>query len=168
MHAQVAKLAGATTVIVSEPVEFRRDMARKFGADITVDPTSEDLKAVVNEATGGQGVDAVIICIGVPELVNEALQHARNHGKVSLFAGFPADRSAPIDANLIHYKELSVYGSSNSTIVDYERAIELIESGGVDTAQLVTHRFPLSQFTKAVDMINDPEALKVAMIPTLG
>jgi L-iditol 2-dehydrogenase len=167
MHARVAKLAGARTVIVSEPMQFRRTMAIDFGADLTVDPRTEDLPAIVAEHTGGVGADVVIVCIGVPALVNDALTLARNHGRVSLFAGFPTDEASPIDANLIHYKELRVVGSSNSTIVDYQRAIALVESGAIDTAKLVTHRFGLDGYHEAVDMINHPEALKVAMIPGL-
>ena len=165
MHARLAKLAGASTVILSEPVEFRRTMAIDFGADVTVDPITEDLAQIVTDFTAGLGADVVIVCIGVPALVNDALALARNHGRVSLFAGFPTDQATEIDSNLIHYKELSVVGSSNSTIVDYQQAIGLIESGAIDTARLVTHRFSLEQYGEAVDMINHPQALKVAIIP---
>jgi L-iditol 2-dehydrogenase len=167
MHARLAKLAGASTVVLSEPVKFRRSIAAEFGADVTVDPTSGNLTQIIAELTNGNGADVVIVCIGVPALVNDALTLARKHGRVSLFAGFPADELAAIDSNLIHYKELMVVGSSNSTIVDYQQAIGLIESGAVDTARLVTHRFTVDQYEAAVDMINHPEALKVAIIPAV-
>ena len=165
MHAKLAKLAGAKTVILSEPLDFRRTLALEFGADITVDPTKEDLAAIVQEQTDGAGAQVVIVCIGIPMLVNQALQLAGNRGRVSLFAGFPTDQNAEIDSNLIHYKELSVVGSSNSTVKDYEEAIKLIDQGLVDTARLVTHRFNPDQYLEAVEMINHPSALKVAIIP---
>jgi L-iditol 2-dehydrogenase len=165
MHARLAKLAGASTVILSEPVEFRRAVAVEFGADVTVDPTAEDLGQIVADLTNGDGADVVIVCIGVSALVNDALVLSRKHARVSLFAGFPTDELTAIDSNLIHYKELTVVGSSNSTIVDYQQAIGLIESGAIDTARLVTHRFTVDQYEDAVDMINHPQALKVAIIP---
>ncbi|MGV8876303.1 MAG: zinc-binding dehydrogenase [Rhodoglobus sp.] len=165
MHARLAKLAGASTVIVSEPVEFRRLIAVEFGADVTVDPTTENLAEVIDGVTNGDGADVVIVCIGVPALVNEALTLARKRARVSLFAGFPTDQSSPIDSNLIHYKELTIVGSSNSTVVDYQQAVDLIERGAIDTARLVTHRFSVDQYEEAVDMINHPDALKVAIIP---
>ena len=165
MHARLAKLAGASAVILSEPVEFRRAIAVDFGADVAVDPTSENLAEVVTERTNGNGADVVIVCIGVPALVNDALTLARKRGRVSLFAGFPADELTPIDSNLIHYKELTIVGSSNSNVVDYQQAIGLIESGAIDTARLVTHRFGIDKYEEAVDMISHPMALKVAIIP---
>lgn len=165
MHARLAKLAGASAVILSEPVEFRRDIATDFGADVTVDPATENLAQIVADHTNGDGADVVIVCIGVPALVNDALALARKRGRVSLFAGFPTDELTAIDSNLIHYKELAIVGSSNSNVVDYQQAVGLIESGAIDTARLVTHRFGIDEYEDAVDMINHPQALKVAIIP---
>lgn len=166
LHAAIAKTRGAKSVIVSEPVEFRRQIAARLGADATVDPTSEDLNAVVAGRTGGQGADVVIVCIGIPALVNQALGLARNKGRVSLFAGFPPDQFAQVDANLVHYKELAVVGSSNSTSTDMRNAARLIEAGTVPAGLLITHRFPLDQFHQAVDLISSPAALKIAITPT--
>ncbi|TAM68528.1 MAG: alcohol dehydrogenase [Microbacteriaceae bacterium] len=165
LHTRIAKVRGAKTVIVSEPVEYRREIARRFGADVTVDPTNEDLEAVVAAHTSGQGADVIIVCIGIPVLVNQALALARNKGRVSLFAGFPSDQPAQVDANLVHYKELAVVGSSNSTSTDMRRAAGLIESGVVLAGQLITHRFALDEFHEAVDLIASPHALKIAIIP---
>jgi L-iditol 2-dehydrogenase len=167
MHARLAKLAGASMVILSEPVVFRRVIAAEFGADVTVDPTTQDLAQIVANLTNGDGADVVIVCIGVPALVNDALTLARKHARVSLFAGFPTDEFTAIDSNLIHYKELTIVGSSNSTVVDYQQAIGLIESGAIDTARLVTHRFTVDEYEDAVDTINHPQALKVAIIPAV-
>ena len=168
LHAQVAKLRGARTVILSEPVRFRRETALRFGADRVVDPMTEDLAAVVLEHSEGEGVDATVVCIGVPQLVNQALELTRNRGRVSLFAGFPPDSHAAVDANLVHYRELSVVGSSNSTIPDMRRAVSLIESGRIPIGELITHRYPLDDFDLGVQMIDHPEALKVAILPNAG
>lgn len=168
LHAQVARARGARTVIVSEPVASRRDLALRLGADIVVDPLSEDLTATVDKATDGLGADAVIVCIGVPALVNGALSVAGQRAKVSLFAGFPSGVSAGIDPNLIHYRELRVTGSSNSTISEYRDALRLIADGRVDVKSMVTHRFPLADIAEALKMAESPDALKVAVLPDLA
>ena len=165
MHAKLAKSAGAKKVILSEPVAFRRRLAIEFGADLVVDPIHEDLEEIILGDSDSEGASVVIVCIGIPGLVNQALKLSSNRGRVSLFAGFPTDEFASIDSNLIHYKELSVFGSSNSTIKDYQLAIKMIELGEIDTAKLVTHRFNLDEYEAAVEMISNPNALKIAIIP---
>lgn len=167
LHAQVAKASGARTVIVSEPVASRRALASELGADIVVDPMTEDLPAVVKEATGGLGADVVIVCIGVPQLINGAFEAARPRGKVNLFAGFPKDVMSQFDANLIHYKELTVTGSSNSTSAEMQKAVSLIESGRINVSKLITHRFALAEIESALTAAVDPDALKVAVIPII-
>ncbi len=86
-HLQLSLLAGARTVIVSEPSAPRRAVASTFGAHIAVDPTVEDLPSLVSEVTGGLGVDPIIVCIGVPTLVNDALNMVRQRGCINIFAG---------------------------------------------------------------------------------
>src|SRR5258708_27761560 len=117
-YVQLYLLAGARTVIVSDPYAPRRAVASTFGAHITIDRTVEDLPSVVSEVTGGLGVDSIIVCIGVPTLVNDALNMARQRGRINLFAGLAAKGWAEIEANLIHYKELEVTGSANSRRAD--------------------------------------------------
>jgi len=166
LHAQLAKASGAHTVIVSEPVASRRELAMQLGVDLVVDPTTEDLDGVVGGVTEGAGADVVIVCIGVPALVDSALASARPRGKVNFFAGFPKGRKSEIDPNRIHYGELTVTGSSNSTIEDYRAAIRLIESGRVDVGSLVTHTFPIDDIDEALKTAGSPTAIKVAVLPT--
>lgn len=84
---RLALLAGARAVIVSQPSAQRRALAERLGATVTVDPTTADLGAVAQEVSGGVGIDSTIICIGVPELVNQALRRSRIGGRVNVFAG---------------------------------------------------------------------------------
>jgi L-iditol 2-dehydrogenase len=164
-HLQLSLLAGARTVIVSDPSAPRRALASTFGAHITVDPTTEDLPSVVAEATNGLGMDSIIICIGVPRLVNDALNMARQGGCINLFAGLAAKGWAEVEANLIHYKELEVTGSANSRRTDYQTALQLIESGRIKVESMVTHRFPLRLAREALDKTASGEGLKVAVLP---
>ena len=164
-HLQLALLAGARTVILSDPSGFRRDVATDLGATLTVDPTQEDLTAVVAEHTGGLGVDAAVICVGVPALVNEALRLARKGGRVNVFAGLAGEGWAEVEANLIHYKELVVTGASDCRLRHYEMALRLIETGRVRLEDMLTHRFPLGDAVEAIETSAGGSGIKVAVIP---
>ena len=163
-HLQLSLLAGARAVIVSDPLAPRRAVASSFGAHITVDPTAEDLSSVVSEVTGGLGVDSVIICIGVPGLVNDALNMARQGGRINIFAGMAAKGWADIESNLIHYKELEIIGSANSRRADYQTALQLIESGRIKVEAMVTDRFPLRSAHAALDKAASGEGIKIAVM----
>jgi L-iditol 2-dehydrogenase len=167
MHLQLVLLSGAGAVIVSQRSPARRALAERLGATVAVDPTSQDLAEVVDEITGGRGVDLAIIAIGVPELVNEALRLTRVGGRVNIFAGLAGKGWAEVEANLIHYRQLMVTGSSDVRRSDYEAALDLITSERVDTASLVTHRFPLQDVAGAFATAAGREAVKVAVLPNV-
>jgi L-iditol 2-dehydrogenase len=164
-HLQLALLAGARTVIVSEPSDSRRNFAKDLGAHVAVDPTGVDLSEVVAEKTDGLGVDTVIICIGLPQLVNEAFELARKGGRINVFAGLANEGWAEVAANLIHYDELEVTGTTGSRRSDYEVALRLIESGRVKVDGMVTHRFPLRDTVEALNTAASGEGIKVAVMP---
>lgn len=164
-HLQLALLAGARTVIVSNRSEVRREFASGLGAHVTVDPTTEDLLEVVAEHTDGLGVDVAVVCIGAPALVNDALRLARKGGRVNLFAGFAGEGLAEVEANLVHYNELVVTGASDTRRSDYETALRLIESGRIEVESMVTHRFPLHEAAEAIEATARREGIKVAVMP---
>lgn len=164
-HLQLALLAGARTVIVSNRSEGRRVFAAQFGAHVTVDPTAEELAEVVAEHTDGLGVDVAVICVGRPQLVNDALRVTRKGGRVNVFAGLAGEGWAEVEANRIHYNELVITGASDSRRRDYDTALRLIESGRIAAGRMVTHRFPLAQAEKAIETSADGEGIKVAVMP---
>jgi L-iditol 2-dehydrogenase len=164
-HLQLSLLAGARMVLVSEPSPSRRAFASDLGAHVTVDSTAADLRAAVEEHTGGLGVDSVIICIGLPQLVNESLTLTRKCGRVNVFAGLAGKGWAEVEANLIHYNELEVTGTTAARRSDYETALRLIESGRVEVQSMVTDRVPLGSVNEAFDRAAGGEGLKVAVMP---
>jgi threonine dehydrogenase-like Zn-dependent dehydrogenase len=164
-HTQLAKLAGARTIIVSDPAAARARLALDLGATHVANPLEDDLAAMVMDLTGGLGADVAVICIGRPQLVNDALRLMRKQGRVSIFAGLAGAGEADIEANLIHYREIQLLGAANSDRRHYERAVALIESGQVNADALLTHTFPLSQTTEAIEFVASGEGVKVAVVP---
>lgn len=161
----LARLSGASEVIVSEPLAPRRAVAGQLGATMTVDPSTQDLAAVVADATDGLGADATVICIGIPALVDEALRRTRVGGRVNVFAGLAGEGRSEIAANLIPYNELIVTGVTGSRRRDHERAVRLIERGEVEVAPLVTHRFAVADARAAIGITVGNEGLKSAVVP---
>ena len=166
-HLQLALLAGAETVIVSQPSGPRHAMASEFGAHVVVDPMSEDLYGAVAQHTNGRGADVVIVCIGIPRLVNDAFRLARRGGQVNVFAGLSGQGWAEVEANLIHYNELRVTGQTGTRRLEFEKALELVESGRVDTETMVTHRFALQDAAQAIETVSSGEGIKVAIMPEM-
>ena len=164
LHVKLARFSGARSIIVSEPNELRRQRALEEGADVVIDPSSEDLFARVKDATGGLGADVAICAIGVPSLANDAIRLVRCRGRVSLFAGFSKGVQAELDVNAIHYNELMVTGSFGLTRLQFERSLKLIASGHLNLDSLLTHRFELANIEQALQVAEQGSAIKVAIV----
>lgn len=165
LHMTVCRLAGATQVIVSDPSESRRATASSLGADLVVDPLTENLAEVVKGATRGHGADVVVICIGRLELFPQALELVRKGGRVCAFAGFPKGGSTPVDPNVIHYGEITITGTSNSKRRHTDEALRLIEAGLIPADVIISHTFPLSQAAEAIEFSASGEGIKIAVVP---
>ncbi len=165
LHAQLARVAGAGQVIVTNRSAHRRELALRLGATRALDPATEDVRAAVVEATGGRGADVVIVAVGAAELAGQALALAGIGGRVSYFAGFPKGSTAEVDANLIHYNELIVTGGSNARRADVVRAVDLLSAGVIDAESLVTNRVPLSRFEEAIALVSGRTGVKTAVVP---
>ena len=163
LHLDLALLAGATNVIVSEPSKRRRAFAQGRGAHHVVDPTSEDLGAIVRSSTGGKGVDSTIVCIGYAELVDQALTLTRKGGVINAFAGFGGTGRGELDLNALHYGQIDLVGNAGGTLDDYLHAVELIESGQIDLSEFVTDTFELADVSAALDRAMSGDAIKVAV-----
>lgn len=151
LHLILGRSLGAGPIIVSEPVEERRAIARRWGADIVLDPGSEDVGGAVRAATGGLGADAVIVSVGLGEMVAPALSLVRPQGTVNLFAGFPKGAPAvPFDPNLVHYGEVILTGSQNATTDQYRRTVAML--GGVPHIdEVVTNRYGIERAPEAYE-----------------
>ncbi|MEL4505844.1 alcohol dehydrogenase catalytic domain-containing protein [Luteococcus sp. H138] len=165
LHTQLAKAQGASRIIVTNRSAPRRELALELGASHAVDPTTEDLQAVVDEVTDGQGADVVVVAIGALPLANQALHLAGVGGRVNYFAGFPKGSTVEMDPNLVHYKELQVTGGSNARRSDVHRAVQVLASGAIDAEKIVTHSFALTEVDRAVQAVADQLGVKVAVEP---
>ena len=163
LHAVVAKALGAT-VIVSEPDEKRRAMAGKFKPALIVDPVNEDLKANVLKLSDNLGADIVICANPVAATQKQAVEIVRKAGRVVLFGGLPkANPMTSLDANKIHYGEVTVSGSFSYHPSFHKSALEMISKKQIPADLLITHRYKLAQVNKAFESAGGKEGLKVVI-----
>lgn len=161
IHLQLSKLAGAKKVIISEPIQSRREKAKKLGADIIVDPLTENLEKIVNTETNNIGVNVAVMAIGVPSLVNNILKLCCKGGTLNLFAGFAGTGESAIEVNTIHYNEINVNGSTAYQRIDYLEAAQLVIEHRIKLSDIITHKFAIDDFQKAYDVCKSGEGLKV-------
>lgn len=160
MHVQLAKIAGAKSVILSEPIDHRREKALLAGADLTVNPTAESLHDIVLSESDGLGADVVIMAIGVPFLVKSSVELLKKGGTLNLFAGFTNGVLSDIDPNVIHYNEVNVNGTSALTRADYHKSLSLIASGQINTEVLTTTGYTLDNIEQAILDVRNGNGMK--------
>jgi threonine dehydrogenase-like Zn-dependent dehydrogenase len=166
MHLFLARLSGASTVIVSEMVVERRLQALEFGADLAVDPSKQDLLAVLGEVSHGRGADVIIVAAPAPSAQEQSLDLAATRGRINFFGGLPqGSEFISFKSNRVHYREITVTGTTGSSNYEFHRSMEIIASGRVALAPLISARFPLSEAKEAFAVAASKKALKAIINP---
>jgi len=159
---QLAKAAGAGTVLVSEPAATRRATAARLGADIVVEP--KDIAEAVLAATDGIGADAVIESAGRPQTAAQSLELARRGGRVLFFGVVSPEALIEVSPYTVYQRELSIMGSYVNPFT-HARAVRLLADGKVVTEALVSHRYPVEGFADALEAATQPDSVKVVVKP---
>jgi len=166
INACVAREVGAGKVIVAEINPVRLAQVERFGFDRLVNPAEEDLAEVVKSETGGIGADVVIVAAPAGPPQEQALSLVRKQGTVCLFASLPVGKNMlSMDSRLIHYGEIRVVGSSDSTPPQVERAVALIAGGTMPADKLASHIMGLDDILTAYELMQSGEALRVVLVP---
>ena len=164
VHAELAFAAGASKVIMVEIAKSRRDIAKKMVPGIEIiDPQSQDTLSQVMSMTGGRGANVVITALSVPEVHTEAMQIASKMGRISLFGGVPGDGKGFLDSNLIHYKELCVFGVHATTPAMMQQIIDLISNDNLNLKKYISKKYPLSEIEKGFIALRDEDAMKIVL-----
>jgi S-(hydroxymethyl)glutathione dehydrogenase / alcohol dehydrogenase len=145
---QGARLAGASRIVVSDPVAGRRDAAAHFGATDVLDPTADDVVAACYELTGGIGVDYAFDAAGHVALLDAGLKATRRGGTTVGVGAPAADQVLSISAigHLVQEKKLlgCLFGSSNPHR-EVPRLLSLWRKGALDLESMISFRRPLAE-----------------------
>ena len=158
--AQLAKLSGAAKVVVSEPVEQRRNAACEIGADLTVDPINEDIVSRISDFFGEPGADVVIECVGNVAAVDSAVKMAKKGGTIVLFSVPKIGSEYSLDLFSVYKKELTIKGSFVNPDT-HQRAVNLINSGRINFKPIITHKYSIDEIEEAIKMQMSNDSIKV-------
>lgn len=143
---QVAKLAGADPIFLTDKFPWRLKLAQRFGA-LPINCDQEDPVARIHKETAGRGVDAAIEAAWADHSVQQAADMTRPGGRVVL-VGIPSDDRLAMKHSTARRKGLTIKLCRRMKHT-YPRAIRLVERGRVDFRGLVSHRFPLRRADEA-------------------
>ena len=159
---QLARVAGATTIIATDKLPHRLDAARAFGATAALEATGQEAGEIL-AMTQRRGVDVAFEAAGANAAVEAAIAATKPGARVVL-VGIPDDDRTAFTASVARRKGLTIKLSRRMKHT-YPRAIELAASGKIDLQPLVTHRFPLAEFEKAFSVAQRREGIKVIIEP---
>ena len=120
------KSHGVETLVVSEPVKVRREMAKQFGADILHDPNDVPLEEVMAEVTDqGRGFSVTAEAVGKPELVAACINVTKPRGQTLMIGVSPVGAPLPVDLYDMHFREIKLVGAFGRGNVFYRVPGEL-------------------------------------------
>ena len=164
MSIAICRLAGATRIFATDINPERRAMAKALGADVVLDATAPDVVERIRDMTHGDGVDVVLEMSGAEPAIRQGFAAVTNGGRVSLL-GLPS-RPVTLDLNTdIIFKGIRVYGITGRRMFETWYRTAALLSQGLDLSPIVTHRFPLSHFAEAFELLAAGHAGKVVLLP---
>jgi threonine 3-dehydrogenase len=161
----IARAAGATWVVATDTEPYRLELATQMGADLVLDGRNPETVAKVLEATGGDGVDVVLEMSGSAAALDQGLRFVTRGGRISLLGIFGEPVAVDL-SNLVIEKGVRVHGVFGRRIYDtWERTQDLLRSGALDVAPILTHRFDLADWQQGFDLLGSRHAGKVVLTP---
>jgi len=165
IHAGLSKILGAAKTIVSDLFDFRLTVAKKFGADVLVNPEREDLDSIVKAETGGVGVDVAVVTAPSLDAYKSGLRICRKGGRLIVFAPTAPGEYLEVSPKKLFFSEVQIIPSYSTSHLETREALDLIASGRLNVKELITHRFRLADTAKAFKTaLGSKESLKVIVL----
>jgi S-(hydroxymethyl)glutathione dehydrogenase/alcohol dehydrogenase len=158
---QGARVCGASVIVAVDPAEAKHDVALRFGA--THATTPDELSALQQELTGGEGFDYVFEVVGSPVTIRAAYDATRRGGTCTIVGVGRFDEQVSFSPFELFYKEVKllgcVYGSSD-VIRDFPRVLGLWKAGRIDLEGLISKRIALEDVQSAFDAMLAGEVIR--------
>lgn len=168
--AQCAKKKGATKVVVADVLDGKLELAKKLGADVTVNLKNENLPQIVADMTGGIGADVVVEAAGSESSFNTASEIIKHNGKFVFYSWV----TQPITLNISRWHDdglefintCLVHHTWRERYVWTPPSLRPVVQGDVEIKPLITNEFKLSQIKEAFDLADkDDTAIKIVLRP---
>jgi threonine dehydrogenase-like Zn-dependent dehydrogenase len=148
---KAAKAAGVGRIFVTDLIEERLKFARKHSNVTAINSSRKNPVEIINQSTGGRGVDIVFEAAGAPDTYKQSIEIVRIGGEV-VWIGIPEEDYISIQAHSVRRKEV-VIKLVRRFKHKYQRCIQAIESGNIVVKDMVTHQFELEDITRAFNMV---------------
>jgi 2-desacetyl-2-hydroxyethyl bacteriochlorophyllide A dehydrogenase len=159
---QLARRAGASRILVSDPAAHRREHALRLGADVAVDPTATDVVAAGRDMTGGIGVDVALEAVGSVQTVRDCIALPRRGGTAVVMGVASPTAEVALKPYELFDRELTIRGSFIRAY-EFRRTIELLPL--LELEPLISDVFPLSRAMDALDNVRARRGVKTAIKP---
>ena len=164
MHAELALAAGASVSIV-EPSPARIQQVEGLLPGVRFIPQGREIAAAeIIARTGGKGADVAVIACSAGAAQADGLRSLAKCGRISLFGGLPGEGTGFLDSNLIHYRELGVFGVHASTPEQNRAAMALIRDRAFCAGKYLSKRYPLEEAEAAFREAAEGSVLKAVLV----
>jgi L-iditol 2-dehydrogenase len=150
IHLQLFKRLSSSRIAIVGKVPQRMEKARVMGADAVFAYSSRTVADVLDFARASFGATAVVIATSNPAAFELATKVAGRNSKISIFAGMPSGQTFVLDANWLHYNQISITGTFSSTPAILAEAARIAAEKTIDLSAIVTHRYSLKEIEKAM------------------
>ncbi len=165
-HLQLAKLKGCTNIICIDLDPHRLSLAKQIGADHIFSPHEVDLQEAILQATNGLGANVIMIAAPDPQAVQDSLNWVAPRGRINIFGGMPqGHQGISFNLNKIHYQEITIHGTSDSTPQHLHQAMELIITNRIQTDFMITKKIGLEEAKETLVQRPDLKQIKYVVIP---
>jgi S-(hydroxymethyl)glutathione dehydrogenase/alcohol dehydrogenase len=168
---QGARIAGAGRIFAVDPVDLKRRIAAGFGATDCIDPAAYDAVEQIRSATGGRGADYAFEVIGSPDVLVQAFTAVRKRGTV-VAVGMPAaGATVTLPAGPLFMQEKRILGcfyGSASPVVHFPLLVDLVETGRLDLAPMVSRHIALDTIDDAFHAMENGEVIRSVIVPSAG
>ncbi|MDT2660744.1 alcohol dehydrogenase catalytic domain-containing protein [Enterococcus hulanensis] len=164
IHAELAMIQGAEKVIMIEPIESRGRIAEKMVPGVRwISSNVENMEQVISDNTEGRGADVIITATSYAPVHTEAQKIAAKRGRISLFGGIAGEGKGYLDSNLIHYKELQVFGVHATTAQFMKGIMDYMLDGKLDLKKYIEMEIDIENILTGFESIRDNGTMKVVI-----
>jgi L-iditol 2-dehydrogenase len=165
LHLQLAKMRGASKIIVTDLKKERLEVSKRLGADFVLDASKLNQLLEVKALTGGFGADVVIEAVGTPYTWELAVKMTRKAGTTLFFGGCKSGTEVNLGTERIHYDDLTLKGIFHHTPISVFKAFRLISNRKIAASPLITDKASLFGLEKSLQNMSDGKSIKVAITP---
>jgi len=166
LFTMLVERSGAT-MIATDAMPYRRELAQRFGAAAAFDPNDPAVLERVMELTGGRGADSVIVAASARGIVDQAVRYSRPGSRILLFAQTSQQERIELSGADVCVGERTLFGSYSASVDLQKESAGLVFSSALPVEDLISHRFPLQDIRAGIHLALHPEpkSLKIIVHP---